>query len=58
MFIVIDSICMCVTVFQGDIEGVDAEPNDRKVSRARRSINSLNQMSPPPTFFSPLTNTH
>lgn len=47
-------LCVCFCVFQGDIEGVDAEPNDRKVSRASRKIYKLNQMLPPPVHLQTL----
>lgn len=33
--------CLCL---QGDIEVLNAEPNDRKVSRANPAVNRLNSM--------------
>lgn len=42
-------LCNYVCVYcmlQGEIEGVNAEPNDRKVSKASPPVNKLNQMSP------------
>lgn len=36
-------MCVFVCVSQGDIEGVNAEPNDRKVSLVSPTVSTLNQ---------------